>query len=275
MKEPDLEAVRLEVEEGVALVTLDRPDRLNAWNARMRQDLDAVLDWVDEIDDVRAVVVTGEGRAFCAGADLTSGGETFSSDRASDGDGSDDRTMRRYPYQVAKPIIAAINGAAVGVGATWPMLCDMRFAATDAKIGFVFNRRGMMPELAAHTVLPRIVGLSNAADLLLTGRIITGAEAAELGFVSAAVDRDELLPLALDRARDIATNVAPVSAAISKRLLWTGLADTPESMMAREHQVFGWVGNQADAAEGVVSFVEKRPPRWSMSVARDFPHDLL
>ncbi|MCP5027705.1 MAG: hypothetical protein GY929_15630 [Actinomycetia bacterium] len=277
MGQPELEAVRLDhdAERGVALLTLDRPEQLNAWNARMTSDLDDALAWADQADDVRAIVVTGEGRAFCAGADLSAGSDTFTSSRASEADGSDNRTPRLLPHQIAKPVIAAINGAAVGVGATWPMLCDLRFAAVDAKIGFVFNRRGMLPELGAHAVLPRIVGFSNAADLLLSGRIITGLEAAALGLVSAAVDRDDLLPLALERARDMAANVAPVSAAITKHLLWSGLADTPDSMMEREHRVFGWVGDQADAVEGVVSFVEKRPPRWSMSATRDFPHDLV
>jgi enoyl-CoA hydratase/carnithine racemase len=274
---PDLEAVRLDhdAERGVAVLTLDRPERMNAWNARMSADLDAALTWADEVDDVRVVVVTGEGRAFCAGADLTSGGDTFSSERAGDADGTESRTPRRLPHHISKPVIAAINGAAVGVGATWPMLCDLRFAAVDAKIGFVFNRRGMLPELAAHAVLPRIVGFSNAADLLLSGRLISGAEAADLGLVSAAVSRHDLLPLALERAHDIAINTAPVSVAISKRLLWSGLADSAETMMAREDRVFGWVGDQPDAVEGVMSFIEKRPPRWSMSARRDFPHDLV
>jgi enoyl-CoA hydratase/carnithine racemase len=151
------------------------------------------------------------------------------------------------------------------------MQCDIRFVAEDAKIQFAFVRRGILPELASHTIVARVAGLSNAADLLLSGRMIRGREAAELGLASAALPAEEVLPAAVERARDIAVNTAPVSVAISKRLLWEGLTDSVAEMRKREEPLFAWVGSQSDAREGVVSFLEKRPPDWKLSVAEDMP----
>jgi enoyl-CoA hydratase/carnithine racemase len=173
------------------------------------------------------------------------------------------------------PVIAAINGAAVGVGATYPLSCGIRFAAEDAKIGFVFNRRGMLPELASHTNLRRVVGLSNAADLLMSGRIITGEEAAEMGLVSRAVPKIEVLDLALERAHDIAVNVAPVSVAVTKRRLWEGFAASTAEMQLKEQRVFAWFSRQPDSIEGVASFLEKRSPDWKLRRSVDFPDRLL
>ena len=167
------------------------------------------------------------------------------------------------PYEIDKPVIAAINGAAVGVGITYPMMCDVRIVAEDAKLQFAFVRRGVIPELASHVIVARVAGLSNAADLLLSGRMILGREAAAMGLASEALPRDQVLPRALERAKDIAANTAPVSVAIAKRLLWEGLTSSVPQMREREGKLFTWAGNQPDSKEGVLSFLEKRPPRGS------------
>ena len=173
-------------------------------------------------------------------------------------------TRNIHPYEIDKPVIAAINGAAVGVGMTYPMLCDIRLAAEGAKMGFVFTRRGMMPELAAHLLVQRVAGLSNAADVLMSGRIFTAEEALSMGIVSKVLPKEELLPAAMEMAQEYA-NTAPASVAITKRLLWKGLDSTPQEMMKEEGPTFAWLGNQPDAKEGVMSFLEKRPPEWQMT----------
>jgi enoyl-CoA hydratase/carnithine racemase len=227
------------------------------------------LDAADRDDAVRAIVITGAGRAFCAGADLSGGGETFD-------DGSNPQRMtsdanpRVLPYDVRKPVIAAINGAAIGVGITYPLLADIRFVAADAKIQFAFVRRGVLPELASHAILPRVVGFSNAADLLLSGRMISGREAAELGLASLALPAAEVLDAAVERAEEFAL-AAPVSVAAAKKLMWDNLRPDIAATTRVEVPVFAWFGRQADAREGVASFLEKRPPAWSMSPHRDFP----
>jgi enoyl-CoA hydratase/carnithine racemase len=271
---PQLETVLVEVVDGVAVVTLNRPEALNAWNGPLSRDLDAALGWTAASDEVGAVVITGAGRAFCAGADLSAGGETFSgaTERGADDD-IEARSPRILPWDVPKPVIAAVNGHAVGVGATYALSCDVRVAAEEAKIGFVFTRRGMLPELASHAVLPRVVGLSNASDLLLSGRTVDGREAAAMGLVSAAVPAPEVVAWAVERGRDMALNAAPVSMAISKRLLWESVG--VQAMMAREQPLFDWVAVQPDSVEGVTSFLEKRDPSWKLSVADDFPHHLF
>ena len=271
---PDLSTVLLSVEDRVALITLHRPEVLNAWNGALSADLDAALRWAAASDEVGAVVVTGAGRAFCAGADLSGGSETFSaSDQRGPGDDLSARTPTFLPWDVPKPVIAAINGHAVGVGATWALACDIRFMAVGAKIGFVFARRGMLPELGSHAILPRVVGLSNASDLLLSGRPIGAEEAAAMGLVSAAVPADELMGLALGRARDMARYGAPVSMAISKRLLWSSMG--LDEMRDREDPLFDWVAAQPDSVEGVASFLDKRAPEWTLSAADDVPEHLL
>jgi len=263
------ETIKYDVADGVALVTLHRPDAMNAWNDTMSAELSAALTAADEDPAVRVVVLTGTGRAFCAGADLSAGAGTF----AGGGRRREERPAQppRWPYQVAKPVIAAINGHAVGVGITYPMLCDVRFIAAEAKVQFAFVRRGVMPELGSHALLPKVLGFSRAADLLLSGRMITGTEAAELGLASRVLPAAEVLPAALDYARDLAVNVAPVSAAVAKRLLWEGLTMNVDQMRAREDPIFGWLGRRPDAAEGVQAFLDKRAPDWPSTVPGDLP----
>jgi enoyl-CoA hydratase/carnithine racemase len=215
------------------------------------------------------VVLTGAGRAFCAGADLERGADTFDDARNETRRNREDHPMR-LPYELRKPVIAAINGAAVGVGITYPLLADIRLVAADAKISFAFVRRGMMPELASHAILPKVVGLSNAADLLLTGRMITGEEAARLGLATAALAKEEVLPAAQERAREVLP-AAPVSVAIAKRLIWENLLGDITETTRKEGKLFPWLGSQPDAAEGITSFLERREPTWAMSPVRDFP----
>ena len=267
------EQLLYEVRDGVALVTLNRPESLNAWTAVMAAELTDAMHRANDDDEVRAVVLTGAGdRAFCAGADLGRGGGTFANrERRSE---TTESRPPLWPFQIDKPVIAAINGHAVGVGITYPMLADMRIVAENAKIAFAFVRRGVLPELASHVIVARVAGLSNAAELLLTGKTIKGREAAELGLASRALPQAEVLPAAMEMAVDISRNTAPASVAVSKRLLWRGLTASVEDMMRREGPIFAWLGNQADAREGVTSFVEKREPRWSMST-RDLPRDLF
>jgi len=262
-----------DVRDQVCTITFNRAEKMNTWNGTVAAELSSALQQANADAGVRAVILTGAGRAFCAGADLERGGDTFANRTPDQGvrenAGSNARNI--YPYQIDKPVIAAINGAAVGVGMTYPMLCDIRLAADTAKMGFVFTRRGMMPELAAHLLVQRVAGFSNAADLLMSGRIFTGAEAAEMGLVSKALPADELLPAARAMAEDY-VNTAPASVAMTKRLLWKGLDSNPAEMMKAEGPAFAWVGNQPDAKEGVMSFLEKRTPQWTMT-PQDIPED--
>jgi len=260
---------QIDVKDGIATITLNRPERMNAWTAQMGVELNEHLVRCDEDDAVRAVVVTGAGRAFCAGADLERGGETFAGGGRSDA-GGPRRTIQ--PWEVRKPIIAAINGAAVGVGLTLPLQYDMRVAAKDAKLGFLFVRRGVMTELSSTWILPRLVGISRAADLLLSGRILLGEEAAALGLVNEAVATADVLPRALEIARNIAENCAPVSVALTKRMIWEHLGGPPPLEVAKREAKALWaLGRMADAREGVQSFLEKRKPRWTLSPTKDAP----
>jgi enoyl-CoA hydratase/carnithine racemase len=260
------------VEDGVATITLNRPKRLNAFHFGLGAELESAYARCDADDTVRAVVLTGAGKAFCAGADMGGGDKTFDdvagSRRAADrGPG----VRRLAAYQVRKPVIAAINGHAVGVGLTLAMQCDLRLVARDAKLAFSFVRRGIIPELGSHSILPRVIGFSRAADLLLSGRTFRGEEAAELGLASEALPAEAVVPRAREWARDVAQNAAPASVAIAKRLLWEGVTETPPETMAKEKSLLEWVGKQADAAEGVRSFLERRPPEWKLRPSVDLP----
>ena len=267
------ETLLYEVSEHVVTITFNRPEKMNTWNAQVASELSEAMLKANTDDEVRAIVLTGAGRAFCAGADLERGGDTFANRDESGGRQSDEgrNTRNVYPNEIDKPVIAAINGAAVGVGMTYPMLCDIRLASEGAKMGFVFTRRGMMPELAAHLIVQRVAGLSNAADILLSGRIFTSEEALEMGIVSKVFPKDQLLDAAHQMAKDYA-NTAPASVAITKHLLWQGLDSSPKKMMEAEGPSFAWLGNQPDAKEGIMSFLEKRAPAWELS-AQDVPDE--
>ncbi len=265
------QTIRLETDaQGVATLTLSRPEVLNAWNGRMAYEVERALRACEADDAVRAVVITGAGRAFCAGADLAGGGPGGSDEPRDAGPRRGGFENAFWPFQMTKPVIAAINGHAIGVGITFPMTCDLRIVAEDAKIQFAFVRRGMLAELGSHAIVPRVIGLSRAADLLLSGRMITGREAAELGLASRALPQAEVLPAALAEAREFRL-AAPASVALSKRLLWEGLGLTAREMMRREAPLFAWTTRQVDAREGIESFMQKREPAWKLRPSTDLP----
>jgi enoyl-CoA hydratase/carnithine racemase len=273
------EQILTEVDGPIAVVTLNRPERMNAWTWQMSTELTHAFNRFDLDDGIRAIVVTGAGKAFCAGADLGGGGggDTFSGRGLGDRRELSERYAgpRKPANQLSTPIIAAINGAAVGAGLTMPIEWDLRIAADDAKLGFVFNRRGIMPDADLLWYLPKLIGLSRALDLLLTGRIFDGRLAEEWGLVSRSVPRDEVLPTAIEMAKDIATNVGPVSAAITKQLAYRFLNETDRGEALRfQSELFGWTGRQADAREGIMAFMEKRDPDWKLSKTRDLPEQL-
>jgi enoyl-CoA hydratase/carnithine racemase len=265
----DYETILFGVDDGVAVLTLNRPEVMNAWNERMSAELADALRACEEDDAVRAVVLTGAGRAFCAGQDLSGGAETFDNTNTA-GPDQPQGWPAVTPWQINKPVLAALNGHAIGVGITYPMMCDIRFVAEDAKIQFAFVRRGIVPELASHVIVARVAGLSNAADLLLTGRMVNGREFAALGLASGALPSDEVLPATLERAREF-RQAAPASVAISKRLLWDGMVQSIPEMAKREMRLLQWAGSQVDAQEGVMAFLEKREPKWRLSAKRDLP----
>jgi len=265
----DYEEILYDVSDGVAVVTLNRPQKLNAMTARMGAELADSMAEADADDTVRAVVMTGAGRAFCAGADLGSG-----KDFAAGWGGVEREYRRMLPMQVRKPVIAAINGPAVGAGLTWPLQADVRYVASDAKLAFAFVRRGVLPELASHVILPRLAGLSRAAELLMSGRTFLGDEAVAYGVATQAFARDEVLPTALNLARDIAVNAAPLPVAITKHLIWEGIGIDLDEWRRREARLFALTTRHPDAREGTVAFFEKRAPEWKGSLASDYPDDL-
>jgi enoyl-CoA hydratase/carnithine racemase len=263
------ETVLVDVLDQVATLTLNRPERRNAWTLQLANELSDALERCDADDDIRVVVVTGAGTTFSVGADIGSG------DLSNPGDGSnapeDDRMPSVFPPMLRKPVIAAINGDAVGGGITFSLLCDIRVVAEEARIGFVFVRRGVIPEMGAHLTLPRVVGLATALDLILSGRLISAQEAAALGLCSQVIPAADVLPTALRLAREIAEQTAPVPAAISKQLLWRDVLAELSELIDEETELLRWCSQQPDGAEGVASFVEKRRPRWTGRPSIDVP----
>ena len=260
----------VDVDDRVALLTLNRPENRNAFSGAMGESLGRAYTACDEDDAVRVIVLTGAGDAFCAGADFSeTGGETFGK--------QDDTSFSSSPveppaFKIRKPVIAAVNGHAVGIGLSLPMQCDIRIFAREGKYGFLHTRRGVLPDAYAHFTVPLAVGFARTAELFLTGRRFQGDEAAALGLATRVLPSAEVLPAALETAHDIATNVAPLSAAVCKRLLWESRSmgpDQVESMETALHQV---VMGKPDAMEGIMAFLEKRDPNWALSVPRDFPN---
>lgn len=264
------EQILVDIKDGIATITLNRPEKLNAYTAQMGVEIHQAFGELDQNDDVRVIVVTGQGRAFCAGADLSIGGGTF--DRRERKEDSSLEHAPIKPWNMKKPIIGAINGPAVGVGITLPIQWDIRVAAESARIGFVFVRRGVIPEAISTWLLPRIVGVARANELLMTGRIMKAQEALEFGIVSHVWPDAEFQSRTRELALDIAQNTAPVSIAITKRLIYGFLAeDSPDRAYHTDSKAFWWVGEQADAHEGVKSFLEKRTPDWKLKPSKDFP----
>jgi len=271
----DYEQIKYELsEEGILTITLDRPDRLNAWTATMGREMRDALDRADADDDVRAVIVTGAGRGFCAGADLEGGGDTFDYRKHEyDGpprDNGGELTLRIF--DCTKPVIAAINGPAVGIGATMTLPMDVRLAAEDARIGFVFARRGIIPEAASSWFLPRVVGISQAMEWVATGRVFPAQEALAGGLVRSLHPGAELLDAARALGREIAENTAPVSVALARRLMWRMLgAEHPMLAHRADSRGMFYRGRSADAAEGITSFLEKRPAEFTDRVSDGLP----
>jgi enoyl-CoA hydratase/carnithine racemase len=268
------EHTRTEVTDNVLTITLDRPDRLNAYTETMQRELLEAFDRADADDDVRAVIVTGAGRAFCAGADLSAGGSTFDwRERGGDGpprDGGGRVSLRIF--DCTKPVIAAINGAAVGVGATMTLPMDVRLASEAARVGFVFTRRGIVPEACSSWFLPRVVGISRAMEWVATGRIVDAEEALAGGLVRSVHPPGQLLDAAHALAREIATNTAPVSVALARRMMWRMLgAGHPMEAHRVDSRAMFQRGQSADASEGVTSFLEKREPQFPDRVSSGLP----
>jgi enoyl-CoA hydratase/carnithine racemase len=278
----DYTQIVYEVADGVATITLHRPDQLNAFTGVMMREMIDAFDRIDADDDVRAVIVTGAGRGFCAGADLSGGGDTFS------GGGSDEQTDVvqggvRVPrdggglvtlriFECTKPVIAAVNGPAVGVGVTMTLPMDIRLASTSAKFGFVFARRGIVPEACSSWFLPRLVGISQAAEWCYTGRVFPAEEALRGGLVRSLHEPDELLPAARAIAAEIVEHTSPVSVALTRQMLWRMLgADHPMEAHRVDSRGILERGRSADSREGVMSFLEKRPPKFPVKVSDGLP----
>ncbi len=282
MSTPTFETISLEVEDGIATLTLNRPDKLNAFNTTMMKELIAAFDATDADDSVRVVIVTGAGRGFCAGADLSAGAQTFDYDAR----GGEDKAARTREgvqrdggglvtlriFESLKPVIAAVNGPAVGIGATMQLAMDIRMASTEARYGFVFARRGLNPEAASSWFLSKLVGIQTALEWCFTGRVFPAQEALDRGLVRSLHAPDDLLPAARTLAREIADNTSPVSIAITRQLIWrmAGASHPIEAHMAdsRGIQIRGAMG---DAREGVMSFLEKRPANFPDKVSSDMP----
>ncbi len=255
-------------DDGVLVATLNRPDTRNAFSGAMGRALGELYARADVDDAVRVVVLTGTPPAFCAGADFSGGSEVF--------ERSESTTFSANPvwppaWRIRKPVIAAVNGHAIGIGFTLTLHCDIRFMALEAKYGIVQVRRGVMPDAFSHWTLPRIAGMATAADLLLTGRTFTGDEALQLGVASRVLPSAEVLPAALEVAHDMAVNTAPVSVAVTKRLLWGSFALDPAQVERLETELHHHVMGEPDAREGVMAFLERRDPQWSMTVNDDWP----
>jgi enoyl-CoA hydratase/carnithine racemase len=287
---PEFETIRYEVEDRILTITLNRPERLNAFNGRMQREMVEALDLSDADDEVRAVIVTGEGRGFCAGADLEKGAETFDYDNqddqakaervASEGRDTDDLSWMRDGgglltlriYESNKPIIAAINGPAVGIGVTMTLPMDIRLASTNARIGFVFSRRGIVPEACSSYFLPRLVGVSQALEWAYSGRVFEAEEAVAGGLVRSLHEPDELLPAARAIAAEIAENTSAISVTMIRHMMWRMLgADHPMEAHKIDSRGIFHLGRGADAHEGVVSFLEKRPAEFGLRPSQDMP----
>jgi len=281
------ETIKYEVTDQILTITLNRPDKLNAFNAAMQREMIEAFDAADKDDNIRAIIVTGSGRAFCAGADLSSGADTFDRDarrapvrRLANGhvdysdpnarDGGGQLTLRIF--KCLKPVIAAVNGPAVGIGVTMQLAMDIRIASEAARFGFVFSQRGIVPEAASSWFLPRIVGISQALEWCYTGRVFPAQEALAGRLVSKVVAPDELLPAARALAREIATKTAPVSIALIRQMMWRMLgADDPMEAHKVDSRGIYERGRSDDVKEGVMSFLEKRPANFRNNVSKDMP----
>jgi len=255
-----------EVEQGVAQITLNRPEARNTFTGAMGEDLAAAYQRCDEDDGIRAVVVTGAGEAFCAGAEMSA--DVFSSSDFRDFSAA---AVAFPAFRVRKPVLAAVNGHAIGIGFTLAVQADIRFFAREGKYGVLQVRRGMMPDGYAHFTLPRLIGVARAAEVLLTGRRFDGIEAERLGIANHALPAAEVLPAARALAREMAIEVAPLSVAVTKRLLWESFALSASEIEQKETDLHRHLMGTEDAREGPMAWLERRKPDWRLSVTRDWP----
>ena len=272
----DYEQIAYDLQDGIATITLDRPDRLNAFTDRMAEELLHARDRVAAAADVRAVIFTGRGRAYCAGADLGNGTEIFERDPSGqfvmERDADYGGVIARRLFESTKPLIGAITGAAVGIGVSSTLPMDVRLASEHARFGFVFARRGLVPEACSSWFLPRIVGISQAAEWVFSGRIFGAEEALKAGLVRGVHPADELLGAARELARSMTESTAPVAVALSRRMLWQMLGE-PSPAVAHEIDSRGifFLGRSDDVKEGVAAFLEKRPAAFPLRVSTDMP----
>ncbi|MEV6640759.1 enoyl-CoA hydratase-related protein [Amycolatopsis sp. NPDC051371] len=261
------------VADRIATVTLNRPEARNGYTIRMADELGAAMDRADRDEDVRVVVLTGAGKDFCVGADLSQGGFDFDPATGPDAAWQEPagRCSKRI-FTMNKPVIAALHGAAVGAGSTITLPCDYRLASEDSRFGFVFTRRGIYPEGASAWFLPRLVGMGTALDWMISGRVFPAAEALEKGLVHKVFPTGTVLDEAYALARDIIANTAPVSVAVTRQLLYRmASADSPFPVHELDSKLIGGLGANPDAVEGVMSFLQKRPPEFGMRVEKDLP----
>lgn len=269
----EYEQIIYDVDESILTITLDRPERLNAFTNQMMLEMLDAFDRADADDDVKAIIITGQGRGFCAGADLSGGSDTFNADESGAGltaDGGGILTLRIF--DCLKPVIAACNGPAVGVGATMQCAMDIRMASEDARYGFVFAKRGIVPEACSSWFLPRIVGINQALEWAFSARIFNAAEALEKRFVRSVHKPDELLPAARELAKEFMDQTSSVSTAMIRQMMWKMLAaDHPVEAHNLDSRGVYYTGRSADAREGVQSFLERRPAEFTDKVSQDMP----
>jgi enoyl-CoA hydratase/carnithine racemase len=268
------EHIRTEKRDGIGLIVLNRPDKLNAFTPLMGRELFQALDQADQDDEVRVVIFTGAGRGFCAGADLSAGGGSAFSPGAEPIDDFQDRggLLNLRIFEMRKPVIAAINGPAVGIGATMTLPMDIRLASESAKMGFVFTRRAIAPDGCCTWFLPRIVGIGRAAEWLITGRVFPAQEALQSGLLHQVLPADDLMPAAMEIAREIVENTSSISVALTKQMVWRILgAKHPMEAHRVESKAVYFMGRSADCKEGVNAFLGKRKPKFPMRLSQDMP----
>jgi enoyl-CoA hydratase/carnithine racemase len=269
----EFDQIKYELKEQVLTITLNRAEKLNAFTTGMKNELIKAFDQADQDDEVRVVIVTGAGKAFCAGQDLRGGVDTFAYKTQPIEEHRDiGGLLTLRIFEMKKPVIAAINGPAVGIGITMTLPMDIRIASENSKIGFVFTRRGLVPEACSGWFLPRLVGMSRAMEWVISGRVFSAQEALEGGLVSRVVPPEQLLPKAQELAREIADNTSAVSVALSRQILWRMLgADHPMEAHKIDSRCVYYMGKSLDCYEGVSSFREKRPPLFKMKPSQDMP----
>ncbi len=272
----NLETVRTEVRENSLIIFLSREERMNAFTLTMQQEIVKVLDDAEENDDIKAIIFTGDGKAYCAGADLSSGGDTFDNrkgrERTNDVVRDSGGLLTLRLFKCKKPLIAAVNGAAVGIGATMLLPMDTRICSDQARFGFVFAKRGIVPEAASSWFLPRLIGIDKALELCYTGKVISADEAKEIRLVSEILNQDKLIERALEIAKEFTAESSQISIALTRQMMWRMLgADDPMEAHKIDSRAVFELGQSGEAIEGVNSFLEKRPPTFPGKVSKDMP----